>query len=92
VRWVTGTWSNVWLLAVPLVAIVLPIVICAIVGATIWPKSGVSFPKELSPSTRHIPGLYVRQLGPAFAFDLTISEAELAALNEEQHRTARKKS
>lgn len=48
-RWVTGTWHDVWLMALPVVALVLPLVICAAVGATIWPSGRLAFPKELEP-------------------------------------------
>lgn len=48
-RWVTGSWEDVWLLALPLIAIVLPLVLTAVVAATIWPKDRITFPKELHP-------------------------------------------
>jgi hypothetical protein len=53
--WVTGSWSEVWLLALPIVAVVLPIVIIVVVNQTIWPKGGVNFPHDLMPSIRGIP-------------------------------------
>jgi hypothetical protein len=48
-RWVTGGWANVWLLALPIVALIVPAIVIAFVGATIWPKQGLQFPRELIP-------------------------------------------
>jgi hypothetical protein len=47
-RWVTGSWSNAWLLALPLVGLVLLLVLIIVISETIWPKSGLQFPKELA--------------------------------------------
>lgn len=53
--WVTGSWSNVWLLALPIVAIIVPIVVIVVINQTIWPKGGADFPRELMPKIRGIP-------------------------------------
>lgn len=45
---VTGSWDNVWLLGLPLVALIIPLIIVAVVGSTIWPSGRPSFPKSLS--------------------------------------------
>lgn len=46
-RWVTGSWENVWILVLPFVALIVPGVIIAVVGSTIWPKGKPTFPREL---------------------------------------------
>jgi hypothetical protein len=48
-RWVTGAWVNVWLLTTPIVALIVTLVIIVVVSETIWPKSGLQFPRELVP-------------------------------------------
>ena len=52
-RWVVGSWDRVWLLALPIVALIGPPVVSAIVSSTIWPKGTPSFPSKLLP-----PGLF----------------------------------
>ena len=54
-HWVTGSWSNVWLLALPLVALLLLLVSIIVVSETVWPKSGLQFPKELAKRFRGMP-------------------------------------
>jgi hypothetical protein len=54
-RWVTGSWSNVWLLALPLVGLVLLLTLIIAISETIWPKSGLQFPKELVMRLRGYP-------------------------------------
>lgn len=46
--WVTGSWTKIWLLALPLVALIVPILIIALVGSTLWPESKPLFPKNLT--------------------------------------------
>jgi len=71
-RWVTGDWANVWLLTLPIVALIVPVVLILIVEATIWPKRGLEFPRELVPrSGRFPPYVYMRdiqmgEVGPWF--------------------------
>lgn len=47
-KWVTGTWQNAWLLVLPLLALIVPGVIVAIVSATVWPSDDPQFPRELT--------------------------------------------
>jgi len=47
--WITGSWQNVWLLALPFVALIIPLIIVALVAATIWPSGRPSFPSSLNP-------------------------------------------
>ena len=46
--WVTGSWDNVWLLALPFVALIIPTIIILIVASTIWPSGRPSFPRSLN--------------------------------------------
>ena len=48
-RWVTGSWSHLWLLFLPFLALIIPMIIIAIIGATIWPESKTSIPNTLTP-------------------------------------------
>jgi hypothetical protein len=45
---VTGSWTKLWLLALPLVALIIPLVIIAVVGSTLWPEAKPLFPKALT--------------------------------------------
>lgn len=46
-RWITGSWSNVWLLALPFLALALPAIIVGLVASTLWPKDELAFPASL---------------------------------------------
>ncbi len=46
-RWITGSWSYIWILTLPFVALFLPAIIIGIIAATIWPDSEVSLPTTL---------------------------------------------
>lgn len=46
--WVTGSWENVWLVVLPLIALIVPLIIVALVATTIWPSGRPSFPSSLS--------------------------------------------
>ena len=45
--WTTGSWHNAWLLALPFIALIVPIIIILFVSATIWPSGRPSFPAAL---------------------------------------------
>jgi hypothetical protein len=47
-RWTVGTWENVWLMALPVPALILPGVVAVIVGDTIWPSNRRQFPGALA--------------------------------------------
>jgi len=48
-RWVIGDWVSVWLVVLPVIALLLPLIITIVVSETIWPKSEPTFPRELLP-------------------------------------------
>lgn len=48
-RWTTGGWEYVWLLVLPVLAVLLPGVLVGIIASTIWPDTEPRFPRELSP-------------------------------------------
>jgi hypothetical protein len=80
-KWVMGGWQDVWIMALPLVALILPGVIFAVIASTVWPQSGVPFPKELTPPRWFHSRLSMyghRQVHP---FEL--DELSLKALREE---------
>jgi hypothetical protein len=52
-RWVTGEWDSVWLLALPIVALIAPIAVSLFISDTVWPKETVLFPRELFPAGSH---------------------------------------
>jgi hypothetical protein len=49
-RWITETWANVWLLAVPIVFFLASLTVIAIVAMTIWPEPQRKFPESLVPA------------------------------------------
>ena len=80
-RWVTGSWDNVWLLALPVVAIVLPLVIIIGISSMVWPKPNVEFPRELMPRLKGLPPYLRHELlagGPVMVdrFELIYAEAD----------------
>ena len=46
-NWITGSWTHVWVLALPFVAIILPGIIFAIIASTIWPDQKIRLPSSL---------------------------------------------
>lgn len=46
-NWITGSWTHVWVLALPFVAIILPGIIIAIIASTIWPDQKIRLPSSL---------------------------------------------
>jgi hypothetical protein len=48
-KWVTGGWEYVWILALPVLALILPLAIIAIVGTTLWPSPRPLFPEKIRP-------------------------------------------
>ena len=67
-RWVLRSWDSVWLVALPLIALVGPPLVAGIASDTIWPKGTPSFPPELLPrGLRRFPewpGEFVYLTGP----------------------------
>lgn len=47
-KWVTGSWEHVWVLALPVLALILPLLIVGLVGATLWPSPKQLFPEKIS--------------------------------------------
>ena len=47
-RWITGSWSHVWVLSLPFLALILPGIIIAIIAATIWPDEEIPLPATLA--------------------------------------------
>ncbi len=72
--WVTGSWSNVWLILVPLGVLLLTIVAIAI-GAWAWPSGRPSFPKslDLPKWCRSLP-LYPRRMMRAELLEMRLEE------------------
>jgi hypothetical protein len=55
-RWVLGEWNSVWLVALPVVALLAPAVVSLLISEKLWPKPGPRFPPELLPrGYRHLP-------------------------------------
>jgi hypothetical protein len=55
-RWVLGEWNSVWLMALPLVALLAPAAVSLFISEKLWPKPGPRFPSELLPrGYRHLP-------------------------------------
>ncbi|HSU12533.1 hypothetical protein [Longimicrobium sp.] len=48
-RWTTGSWDYVWLLVLPVLAVLLPALLVSVIASTIWPDSEPNFPTELAP-------------------------------------------
>jgi len=46
-RWITGSWEHAYLMVLPLVALVVPLVIIGVIAATIWPEGGRHLPVSL---------------------------------------------
>jgi len=46
-RWITGSWTHVWILLLPFVALLVPGIVVAIVALTIWPSENLRLPKGL---------------------------------------------
>ena len=47
-RWVTGEWSNVWLLLLPICALLIPLLITVVVSE-VWPSGRPTLPAEIRP-------------------------------------------
>ena len=45
-NWITGSWTHVWVLALPFMAFILPGIIIALIAATVWPRSNDSLAIE----------------------------------------------
>jgi hypothetical protein len=56
-RRVTGGWENVWILALPILALILPLVIIIVIGSTVWPSGEPSLPAKISPHRGRFIGL-----------------------------------
>lgn len=46
-NWITGSWQYFWVVTLPLIALIVPLIIIAIV-ALAWPAGGPSFPSTLN--------------------------------------------
>jgi hypothetical protein len=46
-RWITGSWTHVWVLILPFIALMVPPIIIFFVGGMIWPSKELRLPKGL---------------------------------------------